>query len=87
MVFGLRRSIFQISYVFISTYSAELFALITHLFPYRPALRSEAVSQVDSVDGGASLLIQRGFLANPVKDLPAECSVIIQEGLRYRGKC
>lgn len=33
------------------TYSTELLALISHLFPYRPALCSEAVSEVDGVDG------------------------------------
>lgn len=33
------------------TYSAELLALISHLLPYRPALCSQAVPEVDGVDG------------------------------------
>lgn len=33
------------------TYSTELLALISHLLPYRPALCSQAVPEVDGVDG------------------------------------
>lgn len=66
-----------ISMLCLSTYSAELLALVSHLFPYRPALCSEAVPQVDSVDGRARLLVQRGLLANPVEDLPAQGPVVI----------
>lgn len=54
----------------VSTYSTELLALISHLFPYRPTLCSKEVSQVDSMNGRTSLLVQRGFLANPIVDLP-----------------
>ena len=64
------------------TYGTELLALVSHLFPYRPALRPEEVSQVDGVDGRAGLLVQSGLLADPVKDLPVQRTVVVQEGLR-----
>lgn len=66
------------------TYSTELLALVSHLFPYRPAFRSQEISEVDGVDGRASLLIQSGLLANPVKDLPVQRAVVIQEGLQLQ---
>lgn len=59
------------------TYRAELLALISHLLPHRPALCSQAVPEVDAVDGWARLLVQRGHLANPVEDLPAQSPVVI----------
>lgn len=65
-----------------STYGAELLALVPHLLPYRPALGSQEVPQVDGVDGGAGLLVQRGVLTNPVEDLPVQLPVLIQEGLQ-----
>lgn len=65
-----------------TTYFTKLFALVSHLFPYCPALRSEEIPEVDGMDGGAGLLVQRGFLANPVEDLPAQRSVVIQKRLR-----
>lgn len=64
-------------YAVFVTYSAELLALVSHLFPYRPALCSEAVPEVDSVDGWARLLVQSGLLANPVEDLPVQGPVVI----------
>lgn len=64
-------------YAVFITYSAELLALVSHLFPYGPALCSEAVPEVDSVDGWARLLVQSGLLANPVEDLPVQGPVVI----------
>lgn len=36
------------------------------------------------MDGGARLLVQRGLLANPVEDLPAQGPVVILGGLRVQ---
>lgn len=67
---------------YVSTYGAELLALVSHLFPYRPALCSKEISEVDGMDGRSSLLVQSGLLADPVEDLPVQCAVVIQEGLQ-----
>lgn len=66
----------------VSTYGTELLALVSHLFPYRPALRSKVISEVDGVDGRASLLVQSGLLADPVEDVPVQRAVVIQECLQ-----
>lgn len=67
-----------------STYGAELLALVSHLLPYRPALGSQEVPEVDGMDGRAGLLVQRGVLADPVEDLPVQGAVVVQVGLRNR---
>lgn len=67
-----------------STYSAELLALVSHLLSDGPALGSQEVSQVDSVDGRAGLLVQRCLLTDPVVDVPVQRSVVVQEGLRQQ---
>lgn len=54
----------------VSTYGSKLVALVSHLFPYRPALCSQEISEVDRMDCRAGLLVQGGFLTNPVEDLP-----------------
>lgn len=56
----------------VSTYGTELLALVSHLFPNRPALSSKEVSEIDSMDGSTGLLVQSGFLADPVEDLPVQ---------------
>lgn len=35
----------------------------------------------------AGLLVQSGFLPNPVEDLPVQSTVVIQEGLQVRKAC
>ncbi len=42
---------------YVSTYGAELLALVSHLFAYRPALCSEEISEVDGMDGRTGLLV------------------------------
>lgn len=69
--------VYILIYMLRLTYSAELLALVSHLFPYCPALCSEAVPEVDSVDGWARLFVQSGHLANPVEDLPVQGPVVI----------
>lgn len=59
---------FYVQHVF--TYGTELLTLVSHLLSYRPALRSQEISQVDGMNGRACLLVQRGLLADPVVDLP-----------------
>lgn len=59
----------------------ELVALVPHLLPDAAALGTQVVAEVDGMDGGAGLLVQRGLLPDPVVDLPAEGTVLIQEGL------
>lgn len=59
----------------------ELFTFIPHLLPDAAALSPQVVAEVDGVDGGTGLLVQRGLLPNPVVDLPVQGTVLIQEGL------
>lgn len=63
----------------------ELIALVSHLLTDAAALGSQVVAEVDGVDGGAGLLVQRGLLPDPVVDLPVQGAVLIQEGLRRDG--
>lgn len=35
----------------------------------------------------AGLLVQSGFLPNPVEDLPVQSAVVIQKGLQVREAC
>ena len=70
---------------FYCTHGAELLALVAHLLPDGPALSAQEVAQVDSVDGGAGLLVQRGLLADPVEDVPVQGAVVVQERL-HRGR-
>lgn len=72
----------------VSTYGTELLAFISHLFPYRPTLRSEEIPEVDGVDSSTGLLVQSGLLADPVENLPVQGTVVIQEGLQlHKEEC
>ena len=66
---------------FYCTHGAEFLALVAHLLPDGPALGAQEVAQVDGVDGGAGLLVQRGLLADPVEDVPVQGTVVVQERL------
>lgn len=62
-------------------YLAEFVALVAHLLAHAAGLGTQVVAQVDGMDGGAGLLVQRGLLPDPVVDLPAQRAIIVQEGL------
>lgn len=78
----MKQSIMKTGCSINTTNRSKLFALITHLLPHGPAFGTQVVAQVDRMDGRTRFLVKRGFLADPVEDMPVQGAIIIQAGLR-----
>ncbi len=60
---------------------SEFFTLVSHLLSDSPALGTQIITEIDSMDGRAGFLIKGSYLPDPVKDLPVQSSIVIQERL------